>query len=343
MKNLPLITEQIRKQYEGCSSFVIPPENVSLTDKGLLDTSKNQFPITREGLGQFAGYADAPKPFFLTLEPDLQAAIFNRRFQARLSDRRIPRRIRINLNQQNEITGFDDSKLFRTNPVKLMDTIISTLPKTLSAEKISVARADIGPNMMHISCFSPQSATEPQRGDIINGGIDILHCISGNAGTQISCYLRRLVCSNGATAHICAENTSLRVRRLSNNQFDESDMLSQIHDRLTHAWSQIDEKLNAIKALTQQKRILFDFLEQQRSRFSLNKHMLDAISLAINQDELGPTNTAYDTFNAISRVATHHENLTFRQQRTLSRLAGEFSQQEIHKCDKCGSWLAMRN
>jgi hypothetical protein len=71
--------------------------------------------------------------------------------------------------------------------------------------------------------------------------------------------------------------------------------------------------------------------------------MIKAIRNAISQDEIGPTGTQYDIFNAISRVATHHQNLTFRQQRILSRLAGEFSQQDIQKCEHCGSWLTNIN
>ncbi|MFA6186351.1 MAG: DUF932 domain-containing protein [Phycisphaerae bacterium] len=343
MENLALTTKKIRTEYEGIKSYVISSEQIALTDRGLFNTGKNEFPFTLEGLDQFAGLTEIPKPFFRTLEPDLRSMIFNRRFQTRLREQRIPRDIRINLNKEAQVIGFDDPKLFRISPVKLMDTLVSSLPKSLSAEKVTVARVDIGTNLLQISCFSPEIVTEPRPKDILNGGIDIVHSISGNAGTQISCYLRRLVCSNGATTHICNDNKQLRVRRLNNGYFDESEMLKQIQDRLAEAWSQIDEKLAAIKALTEKKRISLEFLQQERTRFSLNNNMLAAIHQAIDQDEIGPTNTQYDIFNAISRVATHHQNLTFRQQRTLSGLAGEFSQQDIHKCDKCGSWLTIPN
>lgn len=343
MENLSLITKKIRGDYDGLKSYVIPAEKIALTETGLLSTGKNEFPFTLEGLDQFAGLTEIPKPFFRTLEPDLQSMIFNRRFQAGLCDQRTPRHLRINLNKESHVIGFDDPKLFRISPIKLMDTIVSSLPKNLSAEKVTVARADISTSLLRISCFSPEIVTEPRPNDIINGGIDIIHHISGNAGTQINCYLRRLICRNGATTHICNDNKQLRVRRLNHGHFDESDMLKQIYDRLAEAWSQIDEKLAAIKALTEKKRISLEFLQQERTRLSLNNRMLAAIRNVIDQDELGPTNTAYDIFNAISRVATHHQNLTFRQQRTLSGLAGEFSQQDIHKCDKCGSWLTNLN
>lgn len=343
MDSLLLTTEKIRERYAGSKSYVIPSEKIALTDGGFLSTGKNEFSLTFEGLDQFAEIANIPKPFFRTLEPDLRSMIFNRRFQARLFDQRMPHDIRINLNQEAQIIGFDDPKLFRISPVTLMDLIGSSLPKNLSAEKVKVARADIGTKTLQISYVSPENITEPRPGDIINGGIDIVHHISGNAGTQISSYLRRLVCSNGATAHICNDDKPLRVRRLNNDYFDEVDMFKQIRNRLSEAWSQIDSKLAAIKTLIEKKRTSLDFLKQERMRLSLNNNMLTEIRRAIDQDELGPTNTQFDIFNAISRVATHNQKLTFRQQRTLSRLAGEFSQQSVHKCNKCGSWVVQQN
>ncbi|HML73153.1 MAG TPA: DUF932 domain-containing protein [Anaerohalosphaeraceae bacterium] len=343
MKNLSLITEQIREEYDGFKSYVIPSEKIALTEAGLFKTGKNEFPITDEGLDQFAGLTEIPKPFFRTLEPDLRSMVFNRRFQIRLNNQKIPSDIRINLNKDANVIGYDDPKLLRINPLRLMDAIASSLPKNLSPEQIGVAKADFGTNAMLLSCISPQNVTEPQPGDVINGGIDILHSISGHTGTQINCYIRRLICSNGATTHICQNDTSLRVRRLNNGDFDESDMLGQIQNRLVQVWSQIDEKLAAIKALTEKKRTSLDFLEQHRTRLSLNNNMIKTIRNAISQDEIGPTGTQYDLFNAISRVATHHQNLTFRQQRILSRLAGEFSQQDVQKCEHCGSWLTIQN
>lgn len=86
-----------------------------------------------------------------------------------------------------------------------------------------------------------------------------------------------------------------------------------------------------------------DFLRQQRTRFLLNNRILQAIEEAIRQDEIEPTNTQYDWFNAISRVATHDELLNFRQRRTLSRMAGEFSQYTAHQCRQCGSWIMAQN
>jgi hypothetical protein len=120
-------------------------------------------------------------------------------------------------------------------------------------------------------------------------------------------------------------------------------MLAQSHRVLVEVWAQVGAKLDAIKGLLEKKKVSFDFLRQQRTRFSLNNRVVRAIETAISEDEFGPTNTQYDIFNGISRVATHDENLSFRQRRTLSRMAGEFSQQTVNRCDKCGSWIIHQN
>ncbi len=343
MKNLALVTEEIEKKYRGFKSYVLSAEQIAMTDEGILSTGKNKYQLTVEALDQLAEYSEIPKHFFISLEPDLQAMVFNRLFQNVTQKKRIVPKLRINLNNESKVVGFDNPELIHIRPSKLMDLLSASLPKSLSSEEIAVTKVNCDNNVIHISCISPQNVTEPQPGDVINGGIDILHHLSGQGGTQISCYLRRLICSNGAIMHICRDNKPLRVRKLRNGHFEETDMLKQIQDRLSQAWAQIGEKLAAIKTLTEKKRLQLEFLEHQRTRFSLNNSMLEAIRDAISQDELDPTGTQYDLFNAISRVATHYKKLTFRQQRTLSFLAGEFSQQDVHKCEKCGSWFTKLN
>jgi len=116
-------------------------------------------------------------------------------------------------------------------------------------------------------------------------------------------------------------------------------MFEQIRHLLTEAWRQLSDKLAAIKELLSQARISPDFLQQERARFSLNNRIIQLVSDAMERDELGPTNTQYDVFNALSRVATHTDSLSLRQRRTVMRLAGELGQSHVHRCSQCGTWL----
>lgn len=343
MKTLAEVREEIERRYANQASYVVPVEKINLTDFGHLATGKNEFPLTFDGLDQFAASVRIPKNFFRELEADLRSIISNRRFMSALVDGKIPREIRINLNHDKQIIGFDDPHLLRISPMKLMDVLCSSIPRSLTAEEIKISKAKFSSKRVIISCFSPEKISEPRPGDIINGGIDVVHDITGNTATTVLCYLRRLVCQNGAISHICSEERQLRTRRLNNNRFDENDMLKQIGDRFREAWGQIDSKLTAVASLLDKKRTSLEFLRRERSRFSLNNRMLNAIDQAITQDELGPTDTQYDVFNALSRVATHYEPLSFRQRRTLSHMAGEFSQHNIHRCSECGNWVMSQN
>jgi hypothetical protein len=342
-QSLTQLTERIENEYAGLRSLVLPTQAITLTEDGLLHTGKNRFVLTREASKQLARLLRIPPHFYLTLEPDLRAIFFNRRFQIRAAEADLGQDIRITLNNDYHIIGYDNPKLLRINPLALMEAVNSTLPKGVSAEHVRVSRSYLTTNLLSFSCFSPEIVTEPRVGDIINGGIDVHHSATGGFATQVRCYLRRLVCENGATTHICADEKHLRARRLSNGKFDEKDMLDQIQHLFTQAWAQIDSKLQAVKGLLEKEKASTDFLRQERARFSLNNRLIREIENALDTDEIGPTGRQYDFFNAISRIASHNGSLSLRQQRRLMFMAGEFSQQDVHRCPQCGSWVVQPN
>ena len=339
MQNLAQLTEQITREYSQGHSYTVPSEQIRLMESGYLSTGKNEYLVTRDGLDECAQKGHIPRQFFRRLPPDVRAILFNRCFEMAIPNNEVPRDMRVNLNSDKHVIGFEKSNLLRISPEQLMEAIYSSLHNNLRPEEIGVGKFVASHKLLHLSCFSPEIESKPRPGDVINGGIDVVHHLTGDEGTQVFCYLHRLVCSNGAIAHVCGEDKHLRARRLPNGHFDEADMLKQIHRLLREAWAQLQEKLDAVEGLLQKERMPMDFLWHQRTRFSLSNNTLGAIEHALHEDELGSTNTQYDVFNAISRVASHEEYLTFRQQRTLSRMAGEFSQQTVHKCDKCGQWV----
>jgi len=337
-QNLVQLTQQVTEEYANQRSFVVPTKQISLTKTGLLSTGKNEFILSVEGSEQFARRFKI-RDLFFRLPLDLRAAVFNHFFHAAVAEGSIGSDIRINLNKEQQVIGFDDPKLLQIKPVKLMQIVNSSLLDSLSAEQIEVSRLHLTPAILSFSCYSPEKETEPRVDDIVNGGIDVHHSASGEFGTQIRCYLRRLACSNGACTHICEDEKRVRARRLHDGRFDEKDMLEQIRRLLTQAWLQIDAKLEAIKGLLNKERVSPEFLRQQRTRFSLSNGVLHSIEVAMNNDELGLTETAYDLFNAISQVATHDNSLSLRQQRRMMFMAGEFSQQTVTRCPRCRSWV----
>jgi len=343
MQNLNELSKQVRTEYAGFRSYVVPSQLIRISDQGLIHTGKNKYPLSVEGLKQLAQAADIPISFFIRLPVDLRSITFNRLFQKNVISRKIDPEIRLNLDKNRQVVGFDDPKLLRIGADRLMEAVCSSLPEGLSAEQIEVDNYTFSPNRLHFSCFSPMEPSEPQPGDIINWGIDVLHSLAGDDGTKVFCYLRRLICKNGAIAHICSDDRQLRARRLDRDRFHVKQVSNQIHRLLSEAWIQSRHRLSTIKTLLDKNKVNIEFLRQQRTRFSLNNRTLDLIERALNEDEFGETKTQYDVFNALSRVATHDNQLSFRQRRVLSRMAGELTQQTAHKCNQCGQWVVSQN
>lgn len=344
---LKQMSEEVSEKYVGHRSVVVPSEKLGFTELCSLRTDKNEYPLAREGSEQFARRCNVPVGFLLKQEDDFRSIILNRCFHDNVEAGSIGSDIRLNINKEGQVTGFDDSKLLKISPLTLIGIINETLPKDkgLTAENVMVARMHTSPTILSFSCYSPLPEFESQVrvGDIINGGIDVHHSITGEFGTQVRCYLRRLSCTNGATTHICEDEKQIRARRLPNGRFDEDDMIRQINRLVSQAWIQLGDKLEAVKELLDKPRVSPTLLRQQRTRFSLNNRVLQAIENAIDLDELGATHTQYDWFNSITRVASHDDSLSLRQQRMLMYMGGELSQQEARMCDKCGSWLGRLN
>ena len=343
MQTLAQFIQQIEEQYADVHTESFLTEKIGMSNLGSLCAGDQQLRLSAEAECQFARRLSIPPAFLPTIEPDIRAMLFNRRLQGELAAGTIPAEMHLIVDKDRRVLGFDDPLLLKLTATSLLQLVLSSVPPHLSAERIEVSRVDCSPTILSFSCFTPQKAIEPRVGDVVNGGIDVHHTITGESATQIRCYFQRLVCKNGATVHICRDGKRARSRRLSTSTFAQVDMVMQIRGLLVTAWQQIDDKLDAMTKLLEQPPVSFQFLDRQRTRFSLNNDIIQAIENAIDDDELAPTDSPLDLFNAMSRTATHEESLSLRQRRTLMYMAGEFSQHHVRLCSQCGSLIMERN
>ena len=170
MKTLHQLTQEISEKYAGLSSFVVSSQIIGFTESGLLNTGKNEFTLTLDGCKQFARRSNIPASFLLKQETDLRAMILNRCFHNEVADGSIGREIRINVNKENQVIGFDDSKLLKINAFTLIQVINDTLPRNrgLSAETIRVSRLHTSPSILSFSLYSPDIESQPRVGDTVN-------------------------------------------------------------------------------------------------------------------------------------------------------------------------------
>ena len=244
--------------------------------------------------------------------------------------------IRLAHNDKRQILSITEAKLVCLSNSEIVPVIKSVLPSNIISQTLC-ARLKIAPTEFELNYHTDQLSTEPRKGDILYGGISIRHSQAGTIPTVVLSYIYRLVCENGMTQRVCLNGRPARTRRC-NTANSKRAIQESIKEQLIYGWSQLHERLKGIKELIKHKFDADKLPEVLRRRWSINKKIADEIVHALQNDELGRTFTEYDLVNALSRVATHSQNLAPRYRHHLSLAAGMFAQRHVHQCPTCGNW-----
>ncbi len=326
------LVPRIAGAYAAQREVLLSAEQISLSSDGRLEGVNGALPLNHDAwcdVGRLLGL----RPTVLTaLEVEERVFVLRRRLP-----REGPPRLRIVI-AQDQAVGIEDARLARLSPEQVADVLSTAKPHALTAEQITIGRLETEPDVLHIELWSDAIATEPRPGDIINGGIRVEHPIVGPSATQVHCFLRRLVCENGAVAHICLTNGHARSRRLPPK--DCTGMVRQLWNLADAAWRQVEQKLADVRALLDQPLPKVAALE----RAGFSKKVVATIELAMQHDELPPTGTLYDLANAMARVGTHEDDalLPPRQRRALLLAAGDLHHWFAGRCSHCGSFVGTR-
>ncbi len=347
MMNLAQFAEQVVGRYADQRRVVLPTESISVSDDGFLETGGERYQIGDQAWSALATYSKLQPGALASLELAERAFLLNRRIP-RATEFRFPTRMRLTFTgaSQNRVVGICDAHLLHLGVDELLSAIVGTVPDGFPAEEVTVDRWRHTEDSFELTLFSPSIKRQPRPGDVINGGVYIRYSTTGEFATDVKCFVRRFVCANGQIQHVCVGKDQVaRTRRLSAERHEQQAMIEQLDRLLRRAWSQLDEKLDALKDLLNQPPADSGIFERYRARLGLNNRLIEAIETAMHEDELEPTDSLYDFVNAVSRVATHgsDELLTPRQRRTLLRGAGELSLRHVRRCSACGTWLDARD
>src|ERR1043166_7440645 len=154
--------------------------------------------------------------------------------------------------------------------------------------------------------------------------------------TTVPTYVLRLVCENGMMHRDCVDHKrSPRTRRLNKNQGNARELqLNQIRRLAADAWRQVPEKLAAIRRLAEERvdatAVIDNFV--RRSRL-YSRSVIELLRRAWQIE--GGEPTAFGVLNALTRVATHSTDLSYRQRRMLAQLSGVFATRHTHICPRC--------
>jgi hypothetical protein len=210
----------------------------------------------------------------------------------------------------------------------------------IESEGLSIARIVNDEELVDVELVSPTKATLVRKGDVVQSGLHIVHHRFGSQATLIEAFVYRLVCSNGMTRRECVGDGLQRTRKLPLNFPNNRNLqLGQIRRLTRQTWNGLQAQLDALRATTDRPADVEQLLSRwlQRARISMTA-MRDRLMAAWREE--GAENTHYGAVNALTRVATHHHDLSQRQRRVFASLAGLLAFSEVHICPRCLSVLA---
>jgi hypothetical protein len=248
-----------------------------------------------------------------------------------------PEEVRFACDGNGRILAVAPSNLVCLPNAEVVQVIETSLPRSILSETLC-ARLFLTPTAFELDLYTKRLPVEPRPGDILYGGVSIRHSQAGVFPTVVLGYIYRLVCTNGMTQRVCLAGKPARTKR-SQAQNTQEPVVDAIREQIEGAFGQLESRLEGIRQLTEHRLDIDELPDALRRRWSINRQIAAQIAAALHSDELGRTFTEYDLVNALSRVATHNDQLALRYRRHLALAAGMFAQRHIHQCPQCGTWL----
>lgn len=206
-------------------------------------------------------------------------------------------------------------------------------------ETLTVAQIDRNPERLDVELVSPSKAITVRPGDVVESGLHIVHHRFGNQATVIEAFIYRLICRNGMTRRECVGDGSKRTRKLPVEFPNNRELqMNQIRRLTQQNWNGLQAQLEELRRTSERpvhvEELLMRWLQDARLA---GRTMMDRLRAAWHEE--GAENTHYGAVNALTRVATHHRDLSERQRRVLASLAGLLAFKEVHICERCFSVL----
>ena len=219
-----------------------------------------------------------------------------------------------------------------------------------SCDNLIVRHFHMDPTSFELTVSTPAIKHEVKLGDIIEGGLQVVHSHASSQSTRIESYIHRLACSNGAIRRECLNTRkggTARIRRREANRLDSvSASLKAIHKHTSRALMGLSRKLEAVSDLREtkldRKQGVAQFIEAQlrQSPRLFSRRLVQGVINAWQQES--EESTAYGAWNALTATATHAPDSQLRPtvRRALLHLSGVIATRSEHVCPKCYQMVA---
>lgn len=249
----------------------------------------------------------------------------------------------------DRLWGFDRADLVALSVEQVVTAVIAGLGD--SQCDVDVVQMALSNGKVTIDIVSKRTSVAVKVGDIVEGGVRIVHSLVGEKATELSPYMLRLACSNGAVSRTCLDGAS-RTRRMPVTNVNGHELQAeQIRNLSASSFAAVSQRLADVPRLLEttfasQREVEGHFRALLAPhRLSVRRHatgedrtsILDRLIAAWETE--GREMNGFGVWNALTRLATHDESLSTRQQYVLSRLAGLFAFREHRVCPRCQSLL----
>jgi hypothetical protein len=314
------------------SSIALPPDELRFDTAGLR-YSGQVVGLNEADRSRLFNNVNAPSHYLEKLSPVLQSAALSEH-ALRGDFGKMPVLVTRNGAFETIVRG----ELQRLAIVDVIRSVQEALGN--ESDRLFVTRISGYPEGLDVDLVSASKEIAVRPGDIVQSGLHIAHEPFGNQATQIESFVYRLVCTNGLTRRFCKGEGVERTRRLPASAANSRELqMAQIRRLARRNWDGLQEQLEALRAISGRPARVKDLLKQWlRNARITAEPMFDRLVSA--WEEEGGENTFYGAINALTRVATHHLDLSERQRRTLASLAGVLAFSERHICERCFSILA---
>lgn len=332
-----LLTEAIEAVANHDASIQEHPINGTLTfaNDCTLVVGEVELHVPPQGMDTFCRHVAAPAAYLKRLDADVRRVVLQRHIdRGDLDFERLTL-----ISRGNEFLSFGRSDLLHINGQEVLQAVQDGVNGD-----IDVHRLDIGDDAMEADLLVERAAEEVAPGDVIRAGLRITHSFIGEHATWVEAYILRLICANGMTHRECAKRLAARTRRLPVGHKDARQMqIAQVRRLASETAAALQTKLQAIRELHAQPVEVDQMLTRWLERARLSTRLWMPVLREAWETE-GSEATSYGVMNALTRVATHglaggEREMTSRQRRILSGLAGLLAFQRLHLCPRCFSQL----
>jgi len=332
---------QVTEREAGLRRTPFPLSQVRVVP-GRLIVGEREFLLGDEGMHRLCRRFQAPAEYLARLKPQLRAHILQEHFaEGRDSGRKLGDRNSCIVSRDDSFIDLARSDLFNLDSTDVLRAVGEGVGA--HASTLEVQNLHLDDESFALEVVSPRLAEEVRAGDVIRAGVHVSHSQLDGKATQVMAYLLRQICTNGVVQRECLgekRRSTPRARRLSAERPEAREMqIAQIRKLVADTWSGLGNKLEAIRRLQDKPVQVRTALERFLTQAHLFTHGLMERLLQAWVEE-GSEPSAFGVLNALSRVATHSQEMPAWQRQRLARLAGIYANQDLHLCPHCFSVLA---